>query len=341
MLKTLQKICLSLGNKLIRFPGVVLTLSILAGGAAQAKSITIGHFGSPTPMQVAAAKKVFSKATGYTIEWRKFPSGTDVIAALASGSIDVAELGSSPLAIAVSSGVDIQLFLFAQGIGQAESLIVRNGSGISKPSDLKGKRIGVPIGSTAHYSLIGALTHWGLSEKDVRLLGMKPNQINAAWSQGYIDAAFIWQPVQSKILKTGKLLVGADDTGKWGYPTFDGWVARSDFIKKDPAFVKSFIKAMNEANALYLNNKKAWQAGSAEIKAIAARTGASAADIPTILKGFTFLTPAEQVSKAWLGSAASSLKNTSEFLKKAGKISATKKDYTPFVNLELATQAMQ
>jgi taurine transport system substrate-binding protein len=67
-----------------------------------AQTVIIGHFGSPTPMQVAAAEKRFSKATGWDIEWRKFAAGTDVIAAMASGDIKVAELGSSPLAIAAS-----------------------------------------------------------------------------------------------------------------------------------------------------------------------------------------------------------------------------------------------
>jgi len=35
---------------------------------AMAQTVIIGHFGSPTPMQVAAAEKRFSKATGWDIE---------------------------------------------------------------------------------------------------------------------------------------------------------------------------------------------------------------------------------------------------------------------------------
>lgn len=49
---------------------------------------------------------------------------------MASGDIKLAELGSSPLAIAASQGVDLQLFLIAQGIGPAESLIVRDGADV-------------------------------------------------------------------------------------------------------------------------------------------------------------------------------------------------------------------
>ena len=62
--------------------------------------------GNPTPMQVAVAEKKFADATGWDIEWRKFNAGPEVIAAMASGDVKVAELGSSPLAIAASQGVD-------------------------------------------------------------------------------------------------------------------------------------------------------------------------------------------------------------------------------------------
>ncbi len=71
------------------------------------------------------------KATGWEVEWRKFASGTDVIAAMASGDVVLSELGSSPLAIAASQGVDLQLIAFSDVIGKAESLIAHNGSGIS------------------------------------------------------------------------------------------------------------------------------------------------------------------------------------------------------------------
>ncbi len=190
---------------------------VLAGSAA-AETVIIGHFGNPTPMQVAAAEKKFSEATGWDVEWRKFASGAEVIAAMASGDIKLSELGSSPLAIAASQGVELQLFLIAQAIGKAESLIVRNGSGIETLSDLKGKRIAVPVGSTAHFSLMGVLAHEGLTNNDVTVMSMPPDQIAAAWQQDAIDGAFIWQPVQSQILQTGKLLVGADTAAEWGYP---------------------------------------------------------------------------------------------------------------------------
>lgn len=305
--------------------------------SAVADTLIIGHFGDPTPMNVAAAEGRFADATGWDIEWRKFASGTDVIAALASGDVMVSELGSSPLAIAVSQGVDIELVLISFGIGTAESLIVRDDSGIAEPADLKGKRVAVPVGSTAHFSLMGALRHWGIGENEVRIMSMPPDQINAAWTQSAIDAAFIWEPVQSSILATGTRMVGADEIATWGYPTFNGWVVSRQFAAENPDAVTAFVRTMNEANAAYLENKDAWTTDSAPVQAIAERTGAAPEQVPTILEGFTFLTPAEQVSDAWLGgTAARALKETAEFLKEAGRIDTVVDDYSQFVNARFA-----
>ena len=127
------------------------TISMLMAGTALADKIIIGHFGNPTPMQLLAASDAVQKATGWDVEWRKFAAGTDVIAAMASGDVVLSELGSSPLAIAASQGVDLQLIAFSDVIGKAESLIVSEASGIKSLADLKGKRVAVPVGSTAHF----------------------------------------------------------------------------------------------------------------------------------------------------------------------------------------------
>ena len=310
-------------------------LALATPSLAQDKSVTVGHFGNPTPFQIAVADGSFQEATGWDIEFRKFAAGTDVIAAMASGDIKVAELGSSPLAIAASQGVDLQLFAIAQGIGEAESLIVREGSGIEAPEDLAGKRIAVPVGSTAHFSLMGALDNWGIAESDVTIMNMPPDQIAAAWSQDAIDAAFIWQPVQSQIMQNGRRLTDAGEAAGWGYPTFDGWVVASDFAEENPDFLKAFVGVLEEVNAQYIDAPGSFSPESEAVQKIAAQTGAEADQVPGILEGFTFLTKADMASETWLGGAApEAMRSTAQFLKDAGRIDSVADDYSTFVNGE-------
>lgn len=317
-----------------------IALTVTAGSAS-AEKVIIGHFGNPTPMQLVATSDALQKETGWDIEWRKFAAGTDVIAAMASGDVVLSELGSSPLAIATSRGVDLQLIAFSAVIGQAESLIARNESGIAGVADLKGKRIAVPVGSTAHFSLMGALQHEGIAETGVTIMNMPPDQIAAAWEQGVIDAAWIWQPVQSEILKTGTLVVGADQTAEWGFPTFDGWVVDRAFGEANKDKIVAFLKEIDKANAMYLANPSAWTADSAEVQTLATATGADPAQVPGILEGFTFLPLADQTGATWLGGAGQTIKGTADFLKSAGRIDAAGDDYSGFVNAEFATAATQ
>lgn len=311
----------------------------LTAGAALAENIIIGHFGNPTPMQVARAEGKFDAATGWTIEWRQFGSGTEVIAAMASGDVQLAELGSSPLAIGTSQGLDIQLFMIAEGLGTAESLIATKASGIAKLEDVKGKRIAVPVGSTAHYSLMGALAHAGIPETDITIMNLPADQIAAAWDSGQVDAAFIWEPVQNQILQTGTFIVGADQTAAWGFPTFDGWVVNKDFAAANADAMVAFAKTLDEVNKAYLADPAAWSADSDPVKKIAEMTGAAPDQVPGILKGFTFIPLADQLSPTWLGGAAANMKTTADFLVKAGRIDAAVDDYSGFVNTAIAEAA--
>lgn len=313
----------------------------LSAFAASAETMVIATFSDPTPMNAVRATDAFEKATGWTIEWRVFNSGTDVIAALASGDVKVAELGSSPLAIAASQGVDLQMFMISYAIGESESLIAHNNSGIEKVEDLAGKRVAVPVGSTAHYSLMGALAHAGLKDSDVNIMSMPPDQIAAAWDQGTIDAAFIWPPVQTNILQTGKRIVGANQTAEWGYPTFNAWVVNTDFAAENMDAMVAFARTMDAANQAYLADPAAWTADNETVMKIAEVTGAGADQIPEILKGYTFVPLADQIGDKWLGNAANVMKSTAEFLKSAGRIDSVADDYTPFVNSAIAEAAVK
>ncbi|MBZ4021738.1 taurine ABC transporter substrate-binding protein [Rhodobacter sp. TJ_12] len=323
---------------MIKTTALRLSVSLIgllsATGLAHAEKLIIGHFGIPLPMMTEVGTGAYDEAMGYEIEWRKFGSGTEVIAAMASGDVKLAALGSSPFAIGASQGVPAQLFMLSGVIGTAESLIARDGAGIESLEDLKGKRVAVPVGSTAHFSLVGALAHAGIAEGDLTILNMPPDQIVAAWSQDAIDAAFIWDPAQSSLLENGTRIVGADETAKWGYPTFDGWVVNKDFAAEHPEAVAGFVKVTTAADAAYLADPAAWTAESAPVMTIAEATGADPAQVPAILAGYTFMPAADQAGPDWLGGGlASSVKATAEFLKAAGRIDTVAEDYSAFITL--------
>ena len=113
---------------------------------AQAVDVTVAYQTSAEPAKVAQADNTFAKESGAKVDWRKFDSGASVVRALASGDVQIGNIGSSPLAVAASQQVPIEVFLLASQLGNSEALVVKKN--ITKPEDLIGKRIAVPFIST-------------------------------------------------------------------------------------------------------------------------------------------------------------------------------------------------
>ncbi|TGR80310.1 taurine ABC transporter substrate-binding protein, partial [Mesorhizobium sp. M2D.F.Ca.ET.223.01.1.1] len=122
--------------------------ALLGPASAEDLKIIIGYQTAVEPSKVPQADGAYEKATKAAIDWRKFDSGADVIAAIASGSVDIGYVGSSPLAAAASRELPIQTIFVVGLIGPSEALVARNGSGIEKVADLAGKKVAVPFVST-------------------------------------------------------------------------------------------------------------------------------------------------------------------------------------------------
>ena len=115
------------------FTSRITLLAALAVAAfqAQAVNVTVAYQTSAEPAKVAQADNTFAKTSGATVDWRKFDSGASVVRALASGDVQIGNIGSSPLAVAASQQVPIEVFLLASKLGNSEALVVKKS--ITKP----------------------------------------------------------------------------------------------------------------------------------------------------------------------------------------------------------------
>ena len=307
-------------------------LGLAAAAQAQQKEVTFAHQDMLVPLRVIMETGELEKATGYKINWRMFGGGGDVIKAMASGDVQIGEAGSSPIVAAASQGQDIKLFWILDDIADAEALIVRNGSGINSVKDLKGKKVATPFVSTAHYQLMAVMKTDGVDAKGVNVMNLRPPEIAAAWERGDIDAAFIWDPVLSKIKGNGKVIESSKTIGARGFPTFDGLIVNAKWAAQNEAFLVTLVQMLAKADAGYMANKAKWTVDSPEVKAVAKWTKADAKDVPAAMALYTFPTLAEQVGPKWLGGAAAkAMTSTAVFLKEQGRIQEIKPDYAAFI----------
>ena len=322
-------------SKTLRTLGAVAAVTgLLSFGAAHAqeKTVTFAHQDMLVPLRLVMESGEVEKATGYKINWRMFSGGGDVIRAMASGDVQMGEVGSSPLTAAASQGQDIKAFWVSADIADAEALVVRNGSGVNSLKDLKGKRVGVPFVSTAHYQLMAALKHDGVAGKELNVMNMRPPEIAAAWERGDIDATFVWDPVLSKVKAKGKVIATSGSVGKMGFPTFEAIAVNAKWAAENEAFMVAFVKALNRATEQTRAQLKGWTPDSAPIKAIAKWTKADPKDVPAAMALYRFPTAQEQLSAQWLqGGVAKAMGGTAEFLKEQGRIPAVKPSYAAYV----------
>ncbi|MBB1200494.1 taurine ABC transporter substrate-binding protein [Enterobacteriaceae bacterium 89] len=294
----------------------------------QAVEVTVAYQTSAEPAKVAQADDTFAKESGAKVDWRKFDSGASVVRALASGDVQIGNIGSSPLAVAASQQVPIEVFLLASQLGNSEALVVKKN--ISKPEDLIGKRIAVPFISTTHYSLLAALKHWGIKPGQVQIVNLQPPAIIAAWQRGDIDGAYVWAPAVNELEKDGTVLTDSSKVGQWGAPTLDVWVVRKDFAEKHPEVVKAFARSALAAQLGYINNPDGWLQQQANLQKLSKLSGVPEADVAGLVKGNTYLTAAQQAQQL-NGPVNKAIVDTAQFLKEQGKVPAVATDYSQYV----------
>src|ERR1700742_4396489 len=270
-----------------------------SGDQAGKTTIRIGYQSFPSGDLIVKNNKWLEEALpNYNIKWTKFDSGADVNTAFIAKELDFGALGSSPVARGLSAPLNIpyKVAFVLDVAGDNEALVARNGSGVNTIADLKGKRIGTPFASTAHYSLLAALAQNKLSTNDVQLVDLQPQAILAAWDRGDIDAASSWLPTLDQLRKSGKDLITSRQLAKEGKPTLDLGAVSDDFANAHPDVVDAWRD--QEARALKLIHGDP----TAAAKAIAAEIGLTPEDVAGQLKQGGYLTPDQVASPEWLGS---------------------------------------
>ncbi|WP_337028772.1 taurine ABC transporter substrate-binding protein [Pantoea eucalypti] len=295
---------------------------------ADAVNVTVAYQTSAEPAKVAQADGSFAKESGASVDWRKFDSGAGVLRALASGDVQIGNIGSSPLAVAAAQKLPIEAFLLASQLGNSEALVVKKN--IITPNDLIGKRIAVPFISTTHYSLLAALKHWGIKPSQVQLVNLQPPAIIAAWQRGDIDGAYVWAPAVNELEKQGKVLTDSAAVGSWGSPTLDVWVVRKDFAQQHPEIVTAFARSALDAQQAYLNSPDSWLKQPDNLSKLSRLSGVPEAQVPDLVKGNTYLTAQQQVEQ--LGKPVNkAIVDTAQFLKAQGRVPQADNDYSSYV----------
>ncbi len=205
-------------------------------------------------LATTAKEKGFFEEMGLEVEMVEFQGGPAEIAAMASGDIDISQIGHGAHALcAEGEAVIFQI----DCTSLADAVICNKDKGVSSIEELKGKTVAVTSGTSAEIILNLALEEAGLSQDDLELVEMDANGIVSAMVSGNVDACATWSPGTGTIMDAlgdnGVML--ADNSRYVHQVTFpSSFITTQKYADENHDVLVRFTRALQNASDYRKNN---------------------------------------------------------------------------------------
>lgn len=254
--------------------------------AEESKIIYAAPTSLPAAICYLASIKGFFKEEGLDVDEKLFSSGRDALDALLAKKAQLQSVSETPIVHATLQGNDLVTIATVSRHKEAK-LIVRKDKGISKPADLKGKKLATAPGTNSDYFMHAFLKANKLALTDVKIVNLKAPEMKVALVNGDIDGYFAWEPhiyYAKKELGDKALVFGPGELYS-GYQTVN---MNRDFAEANPGVVAKVIRALLKAEKWMNANEK-----EAKTK-IAEKLKIDAADIDSMWADIEFKVELDQ-----------------------------------------------
>ncbi|MBI5683515.1 MAG: NrtA/SsuA/CpmA family ABC transporter substrate-binding protein [Verrucomicrobia bacterium] len=194
---------------------------------------------------------LFTRA-GVTVNVKKCATGVIAMDALLSGEAQVAVAGDTPVVFGSFKRRDFRILAGIASWDNDVTIVARKDRGISRPADLKGRRVATQKTSVAQFFLHMFLLKQGLSEKDVEIQYMPQARFPQALARGEADAASVREPFTSQaVALLGSNAVTFEEPGL--YVEYYNLVASERFLREQPEAARQIVRALLAAEAFAKN----------------------------------------------------------------------------------------
>jgi sulfonate transport system substrate-binding protein len=210
------------------------------------KELRVGYQKTGVLLVVKARKQLEKRfaSRGLAVRWVEFPSGPPLLEALNADGVDYGYTGDTPPIFAQAARANIRYVGVIPARGYGQAIVVLDASPMKTLSDLKGKKVGVAKGSSAHNLLVTALESADIAWSDITPVYLAPADAASAFARGSIDAWSIWDPFYAIAELRQKARALPIDPKKTAQNSF--FLANRDFL----ALHADVISAVNEASGV-------------------------------------------------------------------------------------------
>jgi taurine transport system substrate-binding protein len=305
-------------------------------------TISVSQGTVASPDSIIESQASLSKLIPAHLHYVPFDAGVTAIAEMESGSVQaISGVGNPPATEAIGKNAGVSVVM-GWGFDDDQLLVP---SSISSPSQLAGKSVGVLVGSSEDYELLGYLALEHLTGKVKVVPFSSEPAAGAAAVSGAIDAAYVYGAPAAELIshKGFHSLVNAEQIAKLGIPGLNVIAVATSVIKSDPKLVQAYVCAELQGSRDMTGPHAArYLVGTAAVQ------GASGSQIVAATRDYPFISPSEQLH--WLGSKPDDTSSpivqayvqTGKFLVAQGRLTSapTAAQIAPHIDISFVQKAL-
>lgn len=236
--------------------GFLLLVALAAGiasrpgeardAAAGADRVSLGIYSGflALPVLIAEERGIFGKR-GLDVRIVENPSGYAAATRLAHGDMDFATCSEFAFVAKSLQNDDLRI---VSSIAKSEvhEIVARRSCGITRPEDLRGKRVGITRHTSGEFFMMMFLVDHQVPVDEVTILDMPPTMLLEALAEGKLDAVLTWDRIAEEArseLKTDAVCWPAQG----GQDFYWLLVTRQDILKTSPDTVRRLLESLREA----------------------------------------------------------------------------------------------
>lgn len=215
----------------------------------------------PSLVWIAENKGYFA-ANGIEVEMKEFDSGRAAFTAMLNEGgpalsevegLDMVTVAQTPVMFNSFNRNDFAIVAAMVSSYNDVHVLGRRDRGITKPADLRGKKIGVTMGSTGQYFLGLFLNNAGIGLSEVKLVDIKTGELAKSLQEGTVDAISTWQP---NLYNAEKALgdQGITFPPRKIFREDFYFVPNRNFLQTHPEAITRFLQAVSQAEDFIKND---------------------------------------------------------------------------------------